>query len=168
MQPRSAPVTGPVAETIGRARPWLVYAGIALLILSQVFPWSLQPFVPADQQRGLYTTAISLPAVLSRGALDLPAPTAAQAIAVVTLSAAIFLVVPRRWADLLRRGMGGVALVLFGLLAWRLSQFLSGTLPPGISGFPAALRAGFYLGLLGAIVLIAAPGRRPAPPAGIG
>jgi hypothetical protein len=169
VQPRPAPVTGPIAETIDRPdRPWLVFAGIALLILSQVFPWSLQPFVPSDQQGGLYATAISVPAVLSRGFLDLPAPTAAQVIAVLALSAAVLLVIPSRWADFLRRVIGGVALLLFVLFAWRLSQFLSGTLPEGVAGFPGVLRAGFYLGVLGAIVLIAAPGRRrmPLPPAG--
>jgi hypothetical protein len=60
----------------------------------------------------------------------------------------------------LRRVIGGVALLLFGLFALRLSQFLSAGVPEGISGFPAVLRAGFYVGVVGAILLIAAPGRK--------
>jgi hypothetical protein len=137
-----------------------VFAGIALLILSEAFPWSLQPFIPADQQGGLYATGISVPVVLSRGSLQLSAPTAAQVIAILVLSAVVFLIVPSRWADVLRRVIGAVALLLFGLFAWRLSQFLSGGLPEGVPGFPAVLRAGFYLGVVGAILLIAAPGRK--------
>jgi hypothetical protein len=137
-----------------------VFAGIALLILSEAFPWSLQPFIPASQQGGLYAAGISVPGVLSRGFFQLSAPTAAQVIAILVSSAVVFLVVPSRWADVLRRVIGGVALLLLGLFAWRLSQLLSGGVPEGVPGFPGVLRAGFYLGVVGAILLIAAPGRK--------
>jgi drug/metabolite transporter (DMT)-like permease len=154
----AAPTPPPPGPTRPRYTPWLLFAGVALLILSQVFPWSLQPFIPSDQQAGLYATGISVPAVLSRGFFELSAPTAAQVIAVLVLIAAVLLVVPSRWADVLRRVIGGVALLLFGLFAWRLSQLLSAGVPEGLPGFPAVLRAGFYLGVVGAILLIAAPG----------
>lgn len=161
MDPRLAAPPAPAARQVDRPhRPWLVFARIALLILSEAFPWALQPFIPPDQQGGLYATGISVPVVLSRGWLDLSAPNAAQVIAILVLSAVVFLVVPSRWADVLRRMIGAVALLLFGLFAWRLSQFLSGGLPEGLPGFPAVLRAGFYLGVVGAILLIAAPGRK--------
>ena len=137
-----------------------MFAGIALLILSEAFPWSLQPFIPASQQGGLYATGISVPGVLSRGFFQLSAPTAAQVIAILVSSAVVFLVVPSRWADVLRRVIGGVALLLLGLFAWRLSQLLSRGVPEGVPGFPGVLRAGFYLGVVGAILLIAAPGRK--------
>jgi hypothetical protein len=167
VDPRLAAPSPPTpGRTVPRQGPWLVFSGIALLILSQVFPWSLQPFIPSDQQAGLYATAISVPAVLSRGSLGLSGPTAAQVIAVLVLSAAVILIVPSRWADVLRRVIGGVALLLFVLFAWRLSQLLSGGLPEGLPGFPGILRAGFYLGVIGAILLIAAPGpNTEAPPA---
>jgi hypothetical protein len=166
VEPRPAASPPPVPGSVDRQHtPWLVFAGIALLILSEGFPWSLQPFIPADQQGGLYATGISVPAVLSRGLLQLSAPTAAQVIALLVLSAVVFLIVPSQWADVLRRVIGAVALLLFGLFAWRLGQFLSGGLPEGVPGFPAVLRAGFYLGVVGAILLITAPGRKgEAPP----
>jgi hypothetical protein len=161
VDPRLAAPPAPAARPADRPyTPWLVFAGIGLLILSEAFPWSLQPFIPPDQQRGLYGTGLSVPALLSRGSLDLSAPTAAQVIAILVLSATVFLIVPSRWADVLRRVIGAVALLLFGLFAWRLSQFLSEGVPEGIPGFPAVLRAGFYLGVVGAILLIAAPGRK--------
>jgi hypothetical protein len=160
VDPRLAPSPPSPRRTEPRYTPWLLFAGVALLILSQVFPWSLQPFLPADGQAGLYATGISVPAVLSRGSLDLSAPTAAQVIAILVLITAVLVLVPSRRADVLRRVIGGVALLLFGLFAWRLSQFLSAGVPEGIPGFPAALRAGFYVGVVGAILLIAAPGRK--------
>lgn len=138
----------------------LALAGAALLALSAVLAWAVQPLFGGDVEQAIYPTGLSLPRLIVGG----PAgehPRLGLLLVVLAIAAAflVFANPARRTFDLVRRALGVAALVLAVLFVVRFSQV--GGVEPRFQP-PAGLRAGFYVCLAGALVSIAA-GRSPRP-----
>jgi hypothetical protein len=145
--------------------PWLALIGPAFLALSTVFAWTMEMFSPGPSP--IYATELSIPFLVSTRFFMTRAPSLAQVLAVLAIGAAILILVETRWADIVRRLLGLCALIGTGLFAWRLEQSIESVLPSrGMdrAGLLTFLGSGFYLGVIGAFLLIVLPGTRRLRP----
>lgn len=138
--------------------PWLALIGPAFLALSTVFAWVTK--AAAVVSGPVYATGFSVPFVST---FFVPGgPTVAQVLAVLAIVASGLILVQARWADILRRVLGACVLILGGLFAWGLSwlsQFESSG--EATSWWrPELFGLGFYLSVIGAILLIVLPSAR--------
>jgi hypothetical protein len=157
MTTSAAPSSPPTAD---RPRvPWLALIGPAFLALSTVFPWTTWPLGTP------HATEFSVPFVstffVPRG------PTVAQVLIVLAIVASGLILVQAGWADILRRVLGACALILGGLFAWGLSwlsQVFESSGEATSWWRPELFDLGFYLSVIGAILLIVLPGARRSRP----
>jgi hypothetical protein len=149
-QPASPP------SSDGRRIPWLALIGPAVLALSTVFAWTIEAFLPPPAA-SIYATELSVPFLVTTRVFFTRPPTVAQVLVVFAIAASGLILVQAKWADILRRLIGVVTLILAGLFAWRFNQSLESFHTPGLL---RTLRLGFYLGVIGAILLVVLPGAR--------
>jgi hypothetical protein len=143
--------------------PWLALIGPAFLALSTVFPWTTE--AAAVVSGPVYATGVSVPWVSEF--LMTRAPTLAQVLIVLAVVASGLILVQARWADILRRVLGACALILGGLFAWVLSwlsQVFESSGEATSWWRPELFDLGFYLSVIGAILLIVLPGARRSRP----
>ncbi len=149
------------------ARSWspgvfVALAGSALAAISVSLAWAVQP---GPQEVGLYSVNISIPRLISRGATGNIPYLGFVVVTLAVLAAILVGVVTRRWVDLVRRGLGVIAVALVALFGFRYFQALEG-FPPEVASFPGSLRAGFYLAAVGSLLMVLGGRslRAPAPP----
>jgi hypothetical protein len=153
-EPRPAPVTeGPRDEFVPLTLPSiLALVGAALVALSAVLAWAVQPLFGSGPPQGIYPSGLSLPRLILGGpAGDQPR---LGLVLVVLAIGAVFLLLAnpnRRSFDLGRRALGVVVLALAVLFYLRLAQ-VSGL--PAEFDPPGSLRAGFYVGMAGGLLTI--------------
>jgi hypothetical protein len=132
--------------------PWPALGGGVLLLLSTAFAWIVQPFPPPD---ALHATDLPALFLVSSHFFGTRIPTVAHVVALTGLAASVLVLLETRWADILRRVVGAVPLAVGVLFVWRFDGAYAGIGNMGsILGF---LRAGYYLAVVGAIVLILMP-----------
>lgn len=137
----------------------LALIGPAFLALSTAFAWTIELF-SSDPSAPIYATEVSVPFLVSARFFMSGTPTVAQILAVLAVVACGLMLVQKPWADILRRVLGVCTLILAGLFAWRFNQSLeSFQYAPGLL---RVLRLGFYLGVMGGILLIVLPGACPS------
>jgi hypothetical protein len=131
----------------------LALAGSALLALSTVLAWAVQPFFGSDIQQGLYPSGISLPRLILGGTAG-DQPRLGLVLTLLAIGAAFLLVAgpTRRSFDLVRRGLGVAVVAVAVLFFVRFGQAAEGA--PEAFQLPGGLRAGFYVGLAGGLVTI--------------
>ncbi len=134
--------------------PWPALGGCGLLLLSTAFAWIAQPFPPPD---ALYATDLPAPFLVSSRFVETRIPTVAHVVALIGLAASVLVLLEARWADILRRALGAVLLAVGVLFVWRFDDAFASIGNEGyILGF---LRLGYYLAVVGAVVLILMPRR---------
>jgi hypothetical protein len=154
----AAPSSPPAAARL--RVPWLDLIGPAFLALSPAFAWTTELFssYPAAP---IYATELSIPFLVSGSLFLTRAPTVAQVFAVLAVGGSGLILAQTRWTDILRRVLGVCALILASLFAWRFNLSLEAVqfTPDLVRVF----RLGFYLGVMGGILLIVLPGVRRLP-----
>jgi hypothetical protein len=153
-EPRPAPaVEEPRGEFVPLTPPSiLALVGAAMVALSAVLAWAIQPFFGSGTAQGIYPSSLSLPRLIKGGfAGDQPR---LGLVLVVVAIAAVFLLLAnpnRRSLDMGRRVLGLIVLALAVLFYVRFAQ-ISGV--PDRFEPPGSLRAGFYVGVAGGLLTI--------------
>lgn len=135
--------------------PWPALGGGALLLLSAAFAWVVQPFPPPD---AIHATDLPALFLVSSRFFGTRIPTVAHVVALTGLVASVLVLLEARWADILRRVLGAVPLAVAVLFVWRFDEAYAGIGNEG--SILRFLRLGYYLAVVGAIVLILMPRRR--------
>jgi hypothetical protein len=156
-------------EPAGGPFPWwpaVAFLGLAGLAFATQMTWVDQGFLPEGiDDPGIVGGEIPLPPLISRSA-EGTVPTVGQALIGLAIGGLILMATgPERLSfDLIRRGLGVLALLLLALFAFRVSQLAgaSGRFEYTMIGL---LRIGFLKAVAGAIITVAVGHirRSPAP-----
>jgi hypothetical protein len=153
-EPHTAPVMEEPREEVVRLtlQSILALVGAALVALSAVLAWAVQPFFGTGPPQGIYPSGLSLPRLILGGPAG-EQPRLGLVLVVLAIGAVFLLLAnpSRRSLDLGRRALGVVVVALSALFYVRLAE---------VSGLPAefeppgSLRVGFYVAVAGGLLTI--------------